>query len=738
MSLSQLIVFLVTLTLTSSQDSPTLFFSLYLSCTDPTQCSTFYDLAMNALIVPSVCSAYDAATLSSQSSTVASTASLTRTGSRTVSQTPSSSNTKVFSVTPTPTPLLQQATLCPSYGPSYSPTAGSYAPSCGASFLPSYAPSKFPGVGRRADANKPLVTGFHYSEFGQDGTLRFSPTPSSYSSSPASISPYDAISFTTLVFLCLRKWVGLAPSGSEERGVPVKAPLHPYHRLLASASYAPSYTSSTFVSPSSSPVQSFLTATYAASYVASQTLSSSPMRSKPSSSGQNPSPSSSLSATSSALTVNLTSKCATFLKSDALKFLEGKVSGLSPTFNFSGAVLSITFSALGNLSVASYARRAVLLRQESKLTQPQRSLLSTLPTFGITVQIKAQYLNTSAGQLSVLNDFNSLVSIFEGSENISGGLVFFFPSAFRLTLNALSVATRVPTAVLSVQGGAVYTMGILSSPSPIFPTIFGTSSSVSLSSVTASTLYVGGGMFALLFLLLFYSVKNAQNKAVEKSNTPLLSSLPDFELGRIEIKDFKNPLHSECIDEMEAKMETLSVPEAESGETSKLIEGATLLPALQGNSVFIEDAIDHTAILAPETTNPAPLPPPLFTAFTSPSDRNDWESVEDPDGDVYYRHKASKATVWFRPGEDVESLVCSETGEKYFVNLMTGLSSWDDPRKSGKLEDVWIESTDRDGDVFWVNELTRATAWNLPSGAKVKIKEGGGGVKVSNPHMEVA
>ena len=108
--------------------------------------------------------------------------------------------------------------------------------------------------------------------------------------------------------------------------------------------------------------------------------------------------------------------------------------------------------------------------------------------------------------------------------------------------------------------------------------------------------------------------------------------------------------------------------------------------------------------------------------------------MEDTDGDRFFRHKSTLKTCWFRPGEEVESVVCSQTGDKFFVNLLTGESAWDDPRAvpegaggeeggAGRaaLEDAWVRHTDRDGDLFFVNELTRATSWDLPPGAREKV-----------------
>ena len=119
--------------------------------------------------------------------------------------------------------------------------------------------------------------------------------------------------------------------------------------------------------------------------------------------------------------------------------------------------------------------------------------------------------------------------------------------------------------------------------------------------------------------------------------------------------------------------------------------------------------------------------------------------MEDTEGDKYYRHRITFKTAWFRPGEEFESVSCSETEDeggnkvtKFYVNKLTGEATFVDPGKGeegggegaeAEREDVWVKRVDRDGDAFYVNDLTLETRWELPKGAKVKAPQplGGGG-----------
>lgn len=94
---------------------------------------------------------------------------------------------------------------------------------------------------------------------------------------------------------------------------------------------------------------------------------------------------------------------------------------------------------------------------------------------------------------------------------------------------------------------------------------------------------------------------------------------------------------------------------------------------VEEDDTFLDDEVEATA-----DTGPA-LPP-------------DWEAVMEVNtGELYYHNKITGVTSWVHPGEinnenegdtkDAwEEIVDPETGAKYFHNSKTGQSSWDDPR----------------------------------------------------------
>jgi len=337
-------------------------------------------------------------------------------------------------------------------------------------------------------------------------------------------------------------------------------------------------------------------------------------------------------------------------------------------------------------------------------------------------RFQANYSGTKEGLAGEVGDTASLSSLFNSSSQNSGGLASVYPRALSASLNTLTLLTGVPLSAVRVLGGVTKTtMGLITTtpsttapPSPLQPP------SKSLNPPSVIALSVGGGVVLCFCLYAFLAVQILRAKAGKTKvglpeATKVLSSHPPTFPAPSDNNEQKPPVF-----ESHNPLSQGLVATAGGGAAN------TITPAAEQ-----KNGDDRSSKRA---AGQAPLPP-LLPAASQPV-LDDWESVEDTDGDVYYRHRETMVTAWFRPGADVESLICSETGEKYYVNLMTGISYWEKdaggkntptPTKQGTaapaplvLEDAWMKGVDRDGDVFWVNELTRATSWDLPPGARIK------------------
>jgi len=82
-----------------------------------------------------------------------------------------------------------------------------------------------------------------------------------------------------------------------------------------------------------------------------------------------------------------------------------------------------------------------------------------------------------------------------------------------------------------------------------------------------------------------------------------------------------------------------------------------------------------------------PKPPIPITQPHADSNLPDgWEEIKDPDGRLFYYHRATKVSKWTRPGGN---------------QLPTG----------------WIECTNPDGRTYYLNTISQATTWDRPGGS---------------------
>ena len=58
-----------------------------------------------------------------------------------------------------------------------------------------------------------------------------------------------------------------------------------------------------------------------------------------------------------------------------------------------------------------------------------------------------------------------------------------------------------------------------------------------------------------------------------------------------------------------------------------------------------------------------------------------------------------------------------ENGNKYWYNVSTGATSWDDPSLSppGRVIGEWAENFDDQGNSYWVNTSTGQSSWEIPN-----------------------
>ena len=118
----------------------------------------------------------------------------------------------------------------------------------------------------------------------------------------------------------------------------------------------------------------------------------------------------------------------------------------------------------------------------------------------------------------------------------------------------------------------------------------------------------------------------------------------------------------------------------------------------------------------PQVTKPAGAKPPKKKRVEDPQ-WTEWVEARDADGEVFFTSNVTNISVWYRPGEEIESLIDGVTGAKYYVDRMTAKTYWERPKAGKGGVNSWRAFRDRDGDCYYVNDATGGSAWKLPAGA---------------------
>eukprot|EP00986_Skeletonema_menzelii_P002887 scaffold843_cov143-Skeletonema_menzelii.AAC.6 len=153
----------------------------------------------------------------------------------------------------------------------------------------------------------------------------------------------------------------------------------------------------------------------------------------------------------------------------------------------------------------------------------------------------------------------------------------------------------------------------------------------------------------------------------------------------------------------------------ESSDPAKNEAVASLIGDFERDVTLIQQKIQNEKLLKNTAENPAPLPP-------------GWIALECPDTlDIYYANEETGDTTWDRPGlddETNESLLDDSAQSNDRSNQTESVGGSDNDEHSSvdyTLPPNWIALEDPDsGEIYYANEVTGVTTWDRP---KAQIEE---------------
>jgi len=146
----------------------------------------------------------------------------------------------------------------------------------------------------------------------------------------------------------------------------------------------------------------------------------------------------------------------------------------------------------------------------------------------------------------------------------------------------------------------------------------------------------------------------------------------------------------------------------ESSDPTKNEAVASLIGDFERDVTQIQQKIQNEKLLKNTAENPMPLPP-------------GWIALECPDTmDIYYANEETGETTWDRPGlngETNEALLNAsvESSERSDQSGSVGESDDENVSVENSLPPNWIALEDPDsGDIYYANEVTGITTWDRP------------------------